>query len=121
MASSTATQIPQLTPRDARLAPWRAFVTAQAHVSRRLDEDLRAEHGLSLQEYVALLILVESPERRLRIGYPRAARLVEALEERGVVGPADGAKSREVLLREESPPEERGPDEPIDSIAVSRL
>jgi hypothetical protein len=36
-----------LTARDARLAPWRAFVTAQAHVSRRLDEDLRAEHGLS--------------------------------------------------------------------------
>jgi len=74
MPSPTATQIPPLTPRDERLAPWRAFVTAQAHVSRRLDEDLRAEHGLSLQEYVALLILVESPERRLRMG-----RLADAL------------------------------------------
>lgn len=57
-----------LTARDSRLAPWRAFVRAQAHVSRRLDEDLRAEHGLSLQEYVALLILAEAPERRLRMG-----------------------------------------------------
>ena len=74
MPSPTATQVPPLTPRDPRLAPWRAFVTAQAHVSRRLDEDLRAEHGLSLQEYVALLILVEAPERRLRMG-----RLADAL------------------------------------------
>lgn len=57
-----------LAPRDPRLAPWRAFVRAQAHVSRRLDEDLRTEHGLSLQEYVALLILAEAPERRLRMG-----------------------------------------------------
>jgi DNA-binding MarR family transcriptional regulator len=57
-----------LKPRDPRLAPWRAFVRAQAHVSRRLDEDLRNEHGMSLQEYVALLILVESPGHRLRMG-----------------------------------------------------
>jgi S-DNA-T family DNA segregation ATPase FtsK/SpoIIIE len=60
-------------------------------------------------------------QRRLRIGYPRAARLVEVLEERGVVGPSDGAKSREVLLREDSPPDEPGPDDSIDSIAVSRV
>jgi DNA-binding MarR family transcriptional regulator len=57
-----------LAPRDPRLAPWRAFVRAQAHVSRRLDEDLRNEHGMSLQEYGALLILVESPGHRLRMG-----------------------------------------------------
>lgn len=63
-----------LTARDPRLAPWRAFVRAQAHVHRRLDEDLRAEHGLSLQEYVALLILVDAPDRRLRMG-----RLAESL------------------------------------------
>ncbi len=68
MAPQATTEIPALTPRDRRLAPWRAFVLAQAQVSRRLDEDLRTEHGLSLQEYVALLILAESPERRLRMG-----------------------------------------------------
>jgi DNA-binding MarR family transcriptional regulator len=39
-----------------------------------MDEDLRAEHGLSLQEYVALLFLAEAPERRLRMG-----RLADAL------------------------------------------
>ena len=35
-------------------------------------------------------------QRRLRIGYSRAARLIDILEEKGIVGPADGAKPREV-------------------------
>ena len=37
-------------------------------------------------------------QRRLRVGYARAARLLDLLEERGVIGPADGAKPREVLI-----------------------
>lgn len=36
-------------------------------------------------------------QRRLRIGYSRAARLIDMLEEKGLVGPADGAKPREVF------------------------
>ncbi len=36
-------------------------------------------------------------QRRLRIGYSRAARLIDMLEEKGIVGPADGAKPREVF------------------------
>jgi DNA segregation ATPase FtsK/SpoIIIE-like protein len=35
-------------------------------------------------------------QRRLRLGYARAARILDELEEAGVVGPADGAKPREV-------------------------
>lgn len=35
-------------------------------------------------------------QRRLRIGYSRAARLIDMLEDKGIVGPADGAKPREV-------------------------
>ena len=38
-------------------------------------------------------------QRKLRIGYSRAARLMDVLEERGVIGPADGSKPREVLGR----------------------
>ncbi|MFA6050233.1 MAG: DNA translocase FtsK 4TM domain-containing protein [Candidatus Paceibacterota bacterium] len=36
-------------------------------------------------------------QRKLRVGYARAARLMDILEERGVIGPADGAKPREVI------------------------
>ncbi|MFP4533583.1 MAG: DNA translocase FtsK [Desulfobacterales bacterium] len=38
-------------------------------------------------------------QRHLRIGYNRAARIIEVMEEEGVVGPSDGVKAREVLVR----------------------
>lgn len=38
-------------------------------------------------------------QRRLRVGYNRAARMIEAMEHEGVIGPADGSKAREVLVR----------------------
>ncbi len=38
-------------------------------------------------------------QRRLRVGYNRAARMIEMMEKEGVVGPADGAKPREVIVR----------------------
>jgi S-DNA-T family DNA segregation ATPase FtsK/SpoIIIE len=51
-------------------------------------------------------------QRRLRIGYPRAARLIDELEEMGVVGPSQGGgKEREVLLS----PEEGGEFDGADS------
>ena len=38
-------------------------------------------------------------QRRLRLGYTRAARMVDILEQRGIVGPGEGAKAREVFLK----------------------
>jgi len=40
-------------------------------------------------------------QRRLRVGYARAARLLDILEEKGIVGPSDGAKPREVFVNQE--------------------
>jgi S-DNA-T family DNA segregation ATPase FtsK/SpoIIIE len=37
-------------------------------------------------------------QRKLQLGYNRAARIVEMMERRGLVGPANGAKDREVLI-----------------------
>jgi S-DNA-T family DNA segregation ATPase FtsK/SpoIIIE len=49
-------------------------------------------------------------QRRLRIGYPRAARLIDELEEMGVIGPSQtGGREREVLLPREG--DEDGDDE----------
>ncbi len=37
-------------------------------------------------------------QRKLRIGYGRAARIIEEMEEQGIIGPADGARPRDVLM-----------------------
>jgi len=60
-----------------------------------LYEDAR-ELVISSRQASASLI-----QRRLRVGYPRAARMIEMMEEDGLVGPAIGGKQREVLIRKE--------------------
>jgi len=45
-------------------------------------------------------------QRRLRVGYPRAARLMDMLEEKGVVGESEGGSSRKVLVREDGDDDE---------------
>jgi S-DNA-T family DNA segregation ATPase FtsK/SpoIIIE len=44
-------------------------------------------------------------QRRLRVGYPRAARMIEMMEEDQIIGPASGGKPREVLVRRAVPGE----------------
>ncbi|MFO0587177.1 MAG: DNA translocase FtsK 4TM domain-containing protein [Polyangiaceae bacterium] len=74
------------------------------------DEDGEADDGQNDEEldqmYDAAVRIVADTrrcstswlQRKLGIGYNRAAKIVEAMEKRGVVGPANGAKDREVLI-----------------------
>ena len=66
MTMPTPVEMP-LESRDQRLAPWRAFLLSHARVVRRLDEELRAEHDLTIGEYDALLTIAQAPERRIRM------------------------------------------------------
>ena len=50
-------------------------------------------------------------QRRLRIGYARAARILDQMEDRGIVGPADGSRFREVLVTSDGWGGELAPDE----------
>ncbi len=56
-----------LIARDPRLAPWQAFLSAHTLITRRLDEELRMEHDLSLAEYGTLLAIAWAPDRRIRM------------------------------------------------------
>lgn len=57
-------------------------------------------------------------QRRLRLGYTRAARLIDAMEEEGIVGPFRGSKPREILIKEyqdksEEPLEQESQEDPV--------
>ena len=67
MTVTEGAEVRTLSPQDPRIEPWRAFLQAHARVTRRLDEELRAEHDLSLAEYDALLTIADAPDRRIRM------------------------------------------------------
>jgi S-DNA-T family DNA segregation ATPase FtsK/SpoIIIE len=54
-------------------------------------------------------------QRRLRIGYARAARILDQMEDRGIVGPADGSRFREVLVTSDGWGGDYAPDEDDDA------
>ena len=64
-------------------------------VQDELTEDAIAFILKSKQASVSML------QRRFRIGYNRAARIIDEIEERGIVGPSDGSRPRQVLITED--------------------
>jgi len=54
-------------------------------------------------------------QRRFKVGYNRAARIIDLLEERGIIGPQNGSKPREVLIKQDSSSDNEYPmDEDVD-------
>ena len=89
---------------------WGGFLRAHGALVRRLDDDLRATHGLTLSSYEVLLFLAWSPDRRMRMGdlagrvlitLSGVTRLIGRLEREGLVrrerSPEDGRGSYAVL------------------------
>jgi len=68
------------------------------------DDESTEDYDEKYDEAVAIVCesgqaSISMVQRRLRIGYNRAARMIEMMEREGVVGPADGPRPREVLAR----------------------
>ena len=92
---------------------WRTFIESSWALHTRLEDDLRAQTGLSMNDYHVLVVLSEAPERRLRMG-ELAGRLVfspsrityqiNSMVKRGLVRkqpcPEDG-RGQEAVLTDE--------------------
>jgi S-DNA-T family DNA segregation ATPase FtsK/SpoIIIE len=75
-------------------------------VEEKTFEDIIVEEDPLLEEAERLVIQAQKAsasflQRRMKIGYARAARLLDLLEKKGIVGPARGSKPREVLVKPE--------------------
>jgi DNA-binding MarR family transcriptional regulator len=103
---------------DPRLDVWRSFLLAHARLFRRLDDELRAEHGVSLPEYDALLQLAQAPDRRLRMSQ-LASRVL--LSKSGVTRLIDRLVADGYVARSQCSTDARGAEAVLTPEGLERL
>ncbi|MBF6606230.1 MAG: MarR family transcriptional regulator [Chloroflexi bacterium] len=97
---------------------WRTFLQAHALISRRLDDELRAEQSMSLAEYDALIQLAIAPDRRLRMNQ-LADRVL--LSRSGVTRLVDRLVADGLVARTQCSTDARGAEAVITSAGLDRL
>jgi S-DNA-T family DNA segregation ATPase FtsK/SpoIIIE len=87
----------RITRKEEQEVPWEAMIEASAGLAGE-DSDALIDQATAVVK-AAGKASVSLLQRRLRIGFPRAARLIDELEEMGIIGPSVGSgKDREVLV-----------------------
>jgi DNA-binding MarR family transcriptional regulator len=100
------------------IGAWRSFLHAHARITRRLDEELQAAHGLSLAEYDALLQIAHAPGRRVRMNV-LAERVI--LSRSGITRLVDRLEAAGAVERVACSTDARGQEAVLTTLGLDRL